>query len=1038
MIHLPILPTIDFSKLSVNDKVSIEIVNKTYKFSPDAAECGNDERYHPIFGSNVFINGILQYDIPYGLPQLLFPKESAPLINFINNTHFTSNLHFHGLVNTGLVDGSSTFGVFGESTLLGTNVNIQFPVIKNNSAFTWYHSHAMFRSVQLAVAGLVGGLIITDTISKPLTDLFIYGDNYATLVCLDVDLDAIGCQTFENLTLDVNRSCFTIVNGVSTVQWYRDPDQNTTIPYTNILTHSTTQNIVKFDILNPNGNWRVFYLGVCDSDNNILPFYVIQTDQGICAPVKTTIQFIPVAGRVSILVDLTNVSNASLFFYDYDLTENFGNSVGPHGNFDGTYIFPDFLLKSATPFPSPIPDPDPITGQTNQEGIQTNLHYPIISIIPQVNEILVDGHYPVHKTTNVKRKFLNIINTGSENNLSISNIIQIINNIIYKNGVPPVDENKYIKCLNPNYFYNIPNVKNTTPYRNLCLWGENDINYINGSSGNSYIVGNTGTNVYGVSECCNGANRIYADLWNSNELNLNEALIEYSKSPNNYKPSVLPTSSFRVTKTDDQYINIAMISNDNFTIQVFENSITYTDVASVPLFSVSVKLPPTPQLLNLNIQEWINLLNDALKAKSITYSGKTFKASSLLSFDWSFFPYGINLLDGTTRYLKSAVIKTKNNSNYCIRILGRWAILQMMGKSMTGDINTTPPEPGSGPCCSVDTPCDEEYLYGVYDNYIQTWYPYYATNDENIQKPILCPRRNGQLIIQAKQTYIGLYDGFANDNLRSFNVQLKSTEIWTYLNADVGDSHPLHFHLTSAYHEISENNPGFTNTYSRDIYQIGPQKSISFAITWPFYSSEDTTDSPYIPNIGAVIHCHFLPHNDANSMMIIYGIRPLKNIISNVCFPAGTPIKTDQGIIPVDTIIPDIHTISGKKINAITKTISLKKYLVCFDKNALGNNIPSQKTVLSCNHKLFYNGKMIEADNFIGLSSNIYKVKYDGQVLYNVLMKEYNTMIVNNLICETLHPDNSIVKLYNKLSNADLDVFDKTVDAYNYFIMKNS
>ena len=42
----------------------------------------------------------------------------------------------------------------------------------------------------------------------------------------------------------------------------------------------------------------------------------------------------------------------------------------------------------------------------------------------------------------------------------------------------------------------------------------------------------------------------------------------------------------------------------------------------------------------------------------------------------------------------------------------------MMGKSMTGDKNTIPPKPGSKPCCGIDAPCDEELLYGVYDNYI--------------------------------------------------------------------------------------------------------------------------------------------------------------------------------------------------------------------------------------------------------------------------------------------------------------------------------
>ena len=143
-------------------------------------------------------------------------------------------------------------------------------------------------------------------------------------------------------------------------------------------------------------------------------------------------------------------------------------------------------------------------------------------------------------------------------------ILPIINNIIYKNGIPPSNDNNYINDLNPNYYYNIPNVNSGTPSRTICLWGENDINYINGGSGNSYIVNSSGSNVYGVTECCNGANRIYSDLWNSAELDINQALIEYSKSPNNYKPNVLPTSDFRITKTNDEYINIAMIIKNSF------------------------------------------------------------------------------------------------------------------------------------------------------------------------------------------------------------------------------------------------------------------------------------------------------------------------------------------------------------------------------------------------------------------------------------------------------------------------------------------
>jgi hypothetical protein len=141
--------------------------------------------------------------------------------------------------------------------------------------------------------------------------------------------------------------------------------------------------------------------------------------------------------------------------------------------------------------------------------------------------------------------------------------------------------------------------------------------------------------------------------------------------------------------------------------------------------------------------------------------------------------------------------------------------------------------------------------------------------------------------------------------------------------------------------------------------------------------------------------------------------------ISNICFLAKTPIRTNQGIIPIDEIDPNIHTIKNKKIKAITKTITLQKYLVCFDENSLDDNIPSQKTVISKNHLVYdkKTKKMMPANNFVKLYENVYKIPYKGEILYNVLMEEHEKLLVNNLICETLHPNNRIAKLYEKYIN---------------------
>jgi hypothetical protein len=160
-------------------------------------------------------------------------------------------------------------------------------------------------------------------------------------------------------------------------------------------------------------------------------------------------------------------------------------------------------------------------------------------------------------------------------------------------------------------------------------------------------------------------------------------------------------------------------------------------------------------------------------------------------------------------------------------------------------------------------------------------------------------------------------------------------------------------------------------------------------------------------------------------------------IISNICFPAGTLIRTNQGEIAIEKIDPKIHTIRNKKIVTITKTITQDKYLVCIEKNALGNNIPSEKTIITKNHCIWYNGKMIAAKHFVNNFENVKKVKYNGEILYNVLMEESDKMMVNNLICETLDPANIIAKVYNLTGDNTKQEKRYIINKLNEYALKN-
>jgi len=146
--------------------------------------------------------------------------------------------------------------------------------------------------------------------------------------------------------------------------------------------------------------------------------------------------------------------------------------------------------------------------------------------------------------------------------------------------------------------------------------------------------------------------------------------------------------------------------------------------------------------------------------------------------------------------------------------------------------------------------------------------------------------------------------------------------------------------------------------------------------------------------------------------------------ISNICFPVGTLIKTDQGIFPIEKLHQNKksinkYTINQQPIQHITKTITQDTHLICFEKNALGPNMPSAPTTMTKEHKILFEGHYKSAEKFLSLSKKVTKVKYNGELLYNVLLENHGNMQVNNLVCETLHPDNLIAKLYNNYKEAE-------------------
>ena len=171
----------------------------------------------------------------------------------------------------------------------------------------------------------------------------------------------------------------------------------------------------------------------------------------------------------------------------------------------------------------------------------------------------------------------------------------------------------------------------------------------------------------------------------------------------------------------------------------------------------------------------------------------------------------------------------------------------------------------------------------------------------------------------------------------------------------------------------------------------------------------------YTVHFQTYYQSNMLPSSSISAPVSVYTntIEPTPTqILSNICFPSSTLVKTDQGYIEVCKIDINVHKINNQKIIAITQIISIDDYLVCFEKNALANNVPFVTTRLSKNHLVYNNGIFRPADSFLAKHPKIYKVKYTGETLYNVLMEKHQKININNMTCESLHPNNKIAKIY--------------------------
>lgn len=149
------------------------------------------------------------------------------------------------------------------------------------------------------------------------------------------------------------------------------------------------------------------------------------------------------------------------------------------------------------------------------------------------------------------------------------------------------------------------------------------------------------------------------------------------------------------------------------------------------------------------------------------------------------------------------------------------------------------------------------------------------------------------------------------------------------------------------------------------------------------------------------------------------------NATSAICFDHDALVYCDQGYVKISKINPCYHTINNEKILHITKVRNRDKQIVHIKKHAFGENIPMNNVNISLNHRLLFNGKMIKARHLATQYPNYCKIIHHNDILYNVLMKKYTIMNVENMIVETLDPKH-IVARFTRFIHKHLE--NKTID----------
>ena len=176
-----------------------------------------------------------------------------------------------------------------------------------------------------------------------------------------------------------------------------------------------------------------------------------------------------------------------------------------------------------------------------------------------------------------------------------------------------------------------------------------------------------------------------------------------------------------------------------------------------------------------------------------------------------------------------------------------------------------------------------------------------------------------------------------------------------------------------------------------------------------FFSEDSGMESKHIPKWGECPGCTNQSAKNYNASATTDD-DSCEYEESDICFYAGSMVKTDKGYKAIEEIDVKKDRIDGKEIMIWTKTKNIEDEIIVMKEGCLGRGVPNQETRITKQHKIYNEGEWEEARSLEERNENIYRERYDGSYVYNIGLKEHGEMEVNGMIVETLNPLSIISK----------------------------